>query len=406
MQSQGKLCQGFWHGRPGIECFPTKPQHLAHAYSSETRRLSRSATMLTASSNLAPATGGHIACSTNAAAQQGRLHIHAHSTSTNRASLVGSCGSGCSVACARRHRGKCNSSSSSRRSSRVCSVAGGGGGSAGAPGGGPLADALADMAKQLQALAEEQARAERAAQEARGGAGAVSVRNLSFHPPGSETPLIKDVSMKVPPNSLGLIIGRSGSGKTTLLQLLAGLCEQTSGDVSIVPSSFPDPDAAPPLSLEARMAKVGLVFQFPERHFLGSDIFSELTFSWPRDPAFFMQQQILRARVEKVLRAVRLEGVPMARSPWALSGGQQRRLALAIQLVRQPALLLLDEPLAGLDWEARMEVVELLQRLKEECTLLVVSHDLKEVAPLVDNAWSMKLGGTLEPVQWPQSPDQ
>jgi len=327
----------------------------------------------------------------------GRLPMHARRTNiSSRAPLVSSRSKRCLAVGARWLSGNCSNSNS-----RVSSVAGGGGGAAGgAPGGGPLADALADMAKQLQALAEEQARAERAAQEA-GSAGAVSVRNLSFHPPGCEAPLIKDVSMEVPPNSLGLIIGRSGSGKTTLLQVLAGLCEQTSGDVSIVPSSFPNPAAAPPLSLEARMAKVGLVFQFPERHFLGSDIFSELTFSWPRDPAFFMQQQILRTRVEKVLRAVRLEGVPMARSPWALSGGQQRRLALAIQLVRQPALLLLDEPLAGLDWEARMEVVELLQRLKEECTLLVVSHDLKEVAPLVDNAWSMKLGGTLEPVQWP-----
>ena len=71
------------------------------------------------------------------------------------------------------------------------------------------------------------------------------------------------------------------------------------------------------------------------------------------------------------------------------------------QLVRQPSLLLLDEPLAGLDWQARGEVAALLAGLKRQCTLLVVSHDIKEIAPLVDRAWEMKPGGTLGEAAWP-----
>jgi energy-coupling factor transporter ATP-binding protein EcfA2 len=98
------------------------------------------------------------------------------------------------------------------------------------------------------------------------------------------------------------------------------------------------------------------------------------------------------------MASVGLSDIPLNIPPSALSGGQQRRLALAIQLVRAPSLLLLDEPLSGLDWRARAEVVELLRRVKERCTLVVVSHDLREIAPLVDVAWRMRMGGAMEAV--------
>lgn len=71
------------------------------------------------------------------------------------------------------------------------------------------------------------------------------------------------------------------------------------------------------------------------------------------------------------------------------------RVALAMQLVRRPALLVLDEPLAGLDWRARGELLALLRPLKSECTMLVVSHDLRELGPLVDRCWEMEAGGRL-----------
>ncbi|CAI7819257.1 unnamed protein product, partial [Closterium sp. NIES-54] len=92
---------------------------------------------------------------------------------------------------------------------------------------------------------------------------------------------------------------------------------------------------------------------------------------------------------------VGLMGVALDTNPRALSGGNQRRLALAIQLVRMPELLLLDEPLAGLDWRARADVVRLLAALKRERSILVVSHDLRELAPLVDRSWRMQMGGRL-----------
>eukprot|EP00244_Chara_vulgaris_P008106 TRINITY_DN3076_c0_g3_i1.p1 TRINITY_DN3076_c0_g3~~TRINITY_DN3076_c0_g3_i1.p1 ORF type:complete len:131 (+),score=20.70 TRINITY_DN3076_c0_g3_i1:36-395(+) len=97
--------------------------------------------------------------------------------------------------------------------------------------------------------------------------------------------------------------------------------------------------------------------------------------------------------------AVGITGISLDTSPRSLSDGYKRRLALAIQLVRLPDVLLLDEPLAGLDWKARGDLVRLLGQLKKDRTIIVVSHDLRELAPLVDRAWQMEMGGRMKEVQ-------
>eukprot|EP00249_Psilotum_nudum_P014237 c24735_g1_i1 orf=284-622(-) len=102
-----------------------------------------------------------------------------------------------------------------------------------------------------------------------------------------------------------------------------------------------------------------------------------------------------------ISRTVGLSGIAWNANPRSLSDGYKRRLSLAVQLVCKPDLLLLDEPLAGLDWRARMDVVNLLSNLKKEITLIVVSHDLKELNCLVDRAWRMDLGGYLTEQLWP-----
>jgi energy-coupling factor transporter ATP-binding protein EcfA2 len=100
-------------------------------------------------------------------------------------------------------------------------------------------------------------------------------------------------------------------------------------------------------------------------------------------------------RAHSVLASVGLNTVSLDAPLASLSGGYKRRVALAVQLARAPDVLLLDEPLAGLDWRARGEVVRLLAALKAECTVLVVSHDLRELGPLVDASWRMRPGGVL-----------
>ena len=110
----------------------------------------------------------------------------------------------------------------------------------------------------------------------------------------------------------------------------------------------------------------------------------------------YSERQMLGLRVQQALLAVGMTHLPLDTPPRQLSDGYKRRLALAVQLIRRPSILLLDEPLAGLDWKARRELAVLLGQLKSECSILCVSHDLRELAPLVDRGYEMKPGGTME----------
>ncbi|XP_021641870.2 ABC transporter I family member 11, chloroplastic isoform X1 [Hevea brasiliensis] len=222
----------------------------------------------------------------------------------------------------------------------------------------------------------------------------VEVRGVSYRPPGTQLNLLNEVSFSLPEKSFGLIFGQSGSGKTTLLQLLAGLSEPTSGSIGIQrygndgnPCHSPEP--LPP-------EKVGIVFQFPERYFVADTILNEVIFGWPRLKGSLQLKERLALNLQKAITWVGLNGISLEKDPHSLSGGYKRRLALAIQLVQVPDLLILDEPLAGLDWKARADVINLLKQLKKELTVLVVSHDLKELAALVDHSWRMEMGGYLK----------
>eukprot|EP00897_Mesotaenium_endlicherianum_P005582 jgi/Mesen1/5051/ME000252S04168 len=225
------------------------------------------------------------------------------------------------------------------------------------------------------------------------------VEGVSYRPQGIDTPLLSDVTMSLPHKSLGLVYGRSGSGKTTLLQVLAGLAAPSAGSICV--GRGETGQQRPSLTRAELAEKVGIVFQFPERYFLADSVLEELTFGWPRRAEDIAVRIALAARLEAAVSAVGLEGVMLNANPRSLSGGNQRRLALAVQLVRMPELLVLDEPLAGLDWKARADVVKLLSRLKEERSIVVVSHDLRELSPLVDRAWHMHMGGRLTRESWP-----
>lgn len=200
------------------------------------------------------------------------------------------------------------------------------------------------------------------------------LRNLVYHPTACPLPILKSLNLDLAPQQLGLIIGPSGSGKSTLLEILSGLAEPTSGAVFWREQQ---------LQAEQLQQLAGIVFQFPERHFCGNSILEELRLGHP---------EIGTERVRHALSEVGLEHLSLSTAPHALSGGQQRRLALAVQLIRQPNLLLLDEPTAGLDWSMRRQLVNLLAKLKKDWTLLVVTHDAGDMLPIADHCWTLQRG--------------
>ncbi|WP_017304261.1 ABC transporter ATP-binding protein [Spirulina subsalsa] len=200
------------------------------------------------------------------------------------------------------------------------------------------------------------------------------IKNLSYHPPATPTPILSNISLELTPQQLGLVVGPSGSGKSTFLEIVSGLAERTSGEIGW---------GSQVLEAYELQYLAGLVFQFPERHFCGSNLLEELRLGHP---------ELTSEQVKRALEEVGLDHLPLSTSPHDLSGGQQRRLALAVQLIRQPNILLLDEPTAGLDWSMRQQLAKLLAKLKQHWTLLVVTHDAGELFPIADQCWQIEQG--------------
>jgi len=205
------------------------------------------------------------------------------------------------------------------------------------------------------------------------------LKDLVYHPAVTHTAILKSINLELAPQQLGLIVGPSGSGKSTLLEVLAGLARQTTGKIL-----WRDQELAP----DSLQQLAGLVFQFPERHFCGHTILEELRLGHP---------ELGKEKMDGALASVGLGHLSLSTAPRSLSGGQQRRLALAVQLIRQPFLLLLDEPTAGLDWSMRKQVISLVTELKKEWSLLVVSHEPGEMAAIADRCWTLN-HGELNPI--------
>ncbi len=200
------------------------------------------------------------------------------------------------------------------------------------------------------------------------------IQNLLYHPTASSIPILNNINLELAPQQMGLIIGQSGSGKTTLLEILAGLAEPTQGKVCWRDRS---------LNADYLQQLAGLVFQFPERHFCGGTILEELRLGHP---------ELSLDQVNHALTEVGLSHLSLQTAPHDLSGGQQRRLALAVQLIRQPHILMLDEPTAGLDWSMRQQLVSLLEKLKSHWTLLIVTHDAGDLIHIADRCWRLDRG--------------
>jgi len=202
----------------------------------------------------------------------------------------------------------------------------------------------------------------------------LELRGLSYHPATARAAVLQKLNLQLAVGTPALVAGPSGCGKTTLLEVISGLAEAESGTISWNGQE---------LNSRQRRWLCGLVFQFPERHFLGLTVGQELKLGLRR---------LTAEDAEAMLGLVGLAGVSLQQAPEQLSGGQQRRLALAVQLLRSPKVLLLDEPTAGLDWAVRQDILELLSVLAKERALLVVTHEPELFAGVIDQGWRLQSG--------------
>lgn len=219
----------------------------------------------------------------------------------------------------------------------------------------------------------------------------MQTENLSYtYMPG--TPFageaLRGVSLSLERGGFTLLTGPSGSGKTTLVQILSGLLRPTGGRVLV--DGCPVDNSVRGWAVLRRRA--GLVFQSPEQQFFAETVFDEVAFA-PRNRG--LPEEEVAVRVERALSLVGLdprETAPL--SPFSLSAGRQRLAAIASVLSLEPELLILDEPVAGLDPSGRRRLFTLLERLKRDAglTVLVVAHRLEEAASLADHILVLEAG--------------
>ena len=231
----------------------------------------------------------------------------------------------------------------------------------------------------------------------------IEVKNLTYiYDPGTpnEKIALQDVSLTIHKGEFIGIIGHTGSGKSTLIQHLNGLVKPTRGQVLCDGEDiFEEPNVKS--KKQARVLKgakmkrirqkVGLVFQYPEHQLFEMTVAKDIAFG-PTNMG--LSQEEIDKRVDEAMKMVGLKEKYKEKSPFELSGGQKRRVAIAGVLAMQPEYLILDEPTAGLDPKGRDAILSQIQKLQKEqgISVILVSHSMEDVAKYVDRIIAMGKG--------------
>ena len=204
---------------------------------------------------------------------------------------------------------------------------------------------------------------------------------------GFERQALKEVSCVIEKGEFIGLIGHTGSGKSTFIQHLNGLVKATSGAIYYDGEDIYDKD----FDMRKLRSKVGLVFQYPEHQLFETDIFKDVCFG-PKNLGLDRAETELRAF--EALRLVGLDESLYYQSPFDLSGGQKRRVAIAGVLAMKPEVLILDEPTAGLDPKGRDDILDCVKKLQKETgiTVILVSHSMEDVAKYVERIIVMNHG--------------
>lgn len=203
-----------------------------------------------------------------------------------------------------------------------------------------------------------------------------------------ERQALYDVNIEIEDGSLVALIGHTGSGKSTLIQHFNALVKPTSGKIIINGIDV----TAPKADLRLVRKTVGLVFQYPEHQLFEETVYKDIAFG-PKNMGFSDEE--IDKRVRESAALVGLKEKHLTRSPFDLSGGQKRRVAIAGVLAMNPKVLILDEPTAGLDPKGRDEILATIKKLHEEnkeIIIIFVSHSMEDVAKTAERVIVMNDG--------------
>lgn len=204
---------------------------------------------------------------------------------------------------------------------------------------------------------------------------------------------LKGVSLELGSPGFNAVIGSTGSGKSTLIQILNGLLKPSSGEILYDGENIYAGDDYKK-KLRAIRCRVGEVFQYPENQLFENDVISDVAYG-PKNLGLDKEEALKRA--DEALRAVNFPGENYKSSPFELSGGQMRRVAIAGVLAMEPEILILDEPTAGLDPKGKTEILDKIREIQEtrNICVLLVSHSMEEVAAYAQRTIVLHKGSIL-----------
>jgi len=217
----------------------------------------------------------------------------------------------------------------------------------------------------------------------------IEMKNVDFIY-GYKTPFekkaLENINLSITKGEFIGIIGKTGSGKSTLVQLMNGLLVPQIGDVVVDGINTKDKKRVKEIR-----KRVGLVFQYPEYQLFEETVYKDIAFG-PQNLGF--SEDEVKRRVKEVCELLEISNELLEKSPFELSGGQKRRVAIAGILAMDPECLILDEPTAGLDMRGRKRIFNIIERLHKEAkkTIILISHSLEDVAMLCERVIILSKG--------------
>lgn len=228
----------------------------------------------------------------------------------------------------------------------------------------------------------------------------ISLKNVSYTY-NYKTPyareVLKDINLKIDEGSYTVIVGKTGSGKSTLIEHINGLLLPTKGEVAVDNILITNPQSKKERRELAKKLKilrqdVAVLFQFSEQQLFETSVLKDIIFA-PLN--YGVEEEKAISKAKELIKLVGLDESYLDKSPFELSGGEMRKVALCGVLALEPKVLILDEPTVALDYQSREEIMAMVKKLKEDfdMTIVLVTHNMDYVLEYADKVFVLKNGG-------------